>query len=507
MGFQQEFELCLRARYPLIYITTPEEERVEAAIADSAQRQGNRAIYTWDFVSGYQGNPNDTGFAQRNPLQALELVEKLTANTAAIFILRDFHRFLEDISVSRKLRNLARSLKAQPKNIVLLTSEVAIPNDLSEVLTVLDFPLPTVAEIRAEIERLLGASGVRLSEQTLDAIVRSCQGLSMERIRRVLAKAIATHGTLEVEDLDLILEEKRQTIRQTQILDFFPTSETITDIGGLDNLKDWLLRRGGAFSEQARQYGLPHPRGLLLVGIQGTGKSLTAKAIAHHWHLPLLRLDVGRLFAGLVGESESRTRQMIQLSEALAPCILWIDEIDKAFAGIDGRGDAGTTSRVFGTFITWLAEKRSPVFVVATANNIQALPPELLRKGRFDEIFFVGLPSTEERKAIFNVHLNRLRPHNLGIYDIERLAYETPDFSGAEIEQSLIEAMHIGFSQNRDFTTDDILEAASQTIPLARTAQEQVTFLQQWAAAGKARMASRQSALNVRFQRQREESD
>jgi ATP-dependent 26S proteasome regulatory subunit len=507
MGFQQEFELCLRARYPLIYVATPEEERVEAAIADSAQRQGNRAVYTWDFVAGYQGNPNDAGFAQRNPLQALELVEKLTANSAAVFVLRDFHRFLEDISVSRKLRNLARSLKAQPKNIVLLASEIAIPTDLSEVLTVLDFPLPTVPEIRAEVERLLGASGVKLSEQTLDAIVRSCQGLSMERIRRVLAKAIATHGTLEVEDLDLILEEKRQTIRQTQILDFFPASETITDIGGLDSLKDWLLRRGGAFSEQARQYGLPHPRGLLLVGIQGTGKSLTAKAIAHHWHLPLLRLDVGRLFAGLVGESESRTRQMIQLAEALAPCILWIDEIDKAFAGIDGRSDAGTTSRVFGTFITWLAEKRSPVFVVATANNIQALPPELLRKGRFDEIFFVGLPSTEERKAIFDVHLNRLRPHNLGTYDIDRLAYETPDFSGAEIEQSLIEAMHIGFSQNRDFTTDDILEAASQTIPLARTAQEQVSFLQQWAASGKARMASRQSVLSARLQRQLEQPD
>ena len=293
--------------------------------------------------------------------------------------------------------------------------------------------------------------------------------------------------------MELILEEKRQSIRQTQILDFHPATEQITDIGGLDNLKDWLLRRGSAFSEKARAYGLPHPRGLLLVGIQGTGKSLTAKAISHHWHLPLLRLDVGRLFAGLVGESESRTRQMISLAEALAPCVLWIDEIDKAFAGIEGKGDGGTTSRVFGTFINWLAEKTTPVFVVATANNIQALPPEMLRKGSFDEIFFVGLPSQEEREAIFNVHLSRLRLHNIKDYDIKRLAYETPDFSGAEIEQTLIEAMHIGFSQNRDFFTDDILEAASQIIPLARTAQEQIQFLQDWAAAGKARLASRDS--------------
>jgi ATP-dependent 26S proteasome regulatory subunit len=498
--FKDEFELLLRARYPLIYIPTLEEERVEEAIAQSAKNQGNRAVYIWDFVEGYQGNPTDAGAGRRNPLQALEQVEKLNPSAPAIFILRDFHRFLDDISVSRKLRNLARLLKSQPKNIVILSPQIAIPEELSEALTVLEFPLPDRSEIRTEIDRLLAATGHSLEIRVLDEMVRSCQGLSLERIRRVLARAIATHGELRSEDVELILEEKRQTIRQTQILEFYPTTEKISDIGGLDNLKEWLLRRGGAFSDQARQYGLPHPRGLLLVGIQGTGKSLTAKAIAHHWHLPLLRLDVGRLFAGLVGESESRTRQMIQLAEALAPCVLWIDEIDKAFGGVDSKGDGGTTSRVFGTFITWLAEKNSPVFVVATANNIQALPPEMLRKGRFDEIFFVGLPSQSEREEIFTVHLSRLRSHNLKNYDLQRLAYETPDFSGAEIEQSLIEAMHLGFSQNRDFATDDILEAASQIVPLARTAQEQIQLLQNWAAAGKVRMASRGNSLTRRIQ-------
>jgi hypothetical protein len=339
MSFSDEFELLLRARYPLIYIPTREEERVEGAIATSAKQQGNRAVYIWDFVDG---------FGRRNPLQALELIEKLPASASAVFILRDFHRFLEDVAISRKLRNLARLLKSQPKNVVIISPLVSIPDDLSEVLTVLEFPLPGTAEIKVEIERLSAATGQSLDGRTLDELVRSCQGLSIERIRRVLARAIATHGKLQPEDVDLILEEKRQTIRQTQILDFYPATEQISDIGGLDNLKDWLLRRGSAFSERARQYGLPHPRGLLLVGIQGTGKSLTAKAIAHHWHLPLLRLDVGRLFAGLVGESESRTRQMIQLAEALAPCILWIDEIDKAFSGLDGRGDSGTTSRICG---------------------------------------------------------------------------------------------------------------------------------------------------------------
>lgn len=502
MAFRDQFELLLRARYPAIYIPTREEERVEAAIAQCATGLGNRAVYIWDFVDGYQGNPNDLGFGRRNPLQALEFVEKLPSAAPAIFILRDFHRFLEDVSVSRKLRNLARLLKSQPKNLVIVSPQLVIPEDLSEILTVLEFSLPAAPEIKVEVERLLAATGKSLEPPIIDEIVRSCQGLTVERIRRVLAKAIATHGQLEADDVELILEEKRQTIRQTQILEFYPTREKISDIGGLDNLKDWLLRRGGAFSERARQYGLPHPRGLLLAGIQGTGKSLTAKAISHHWHLPLLRLDVGRLFGGLVGESESRTRQMIQVAEALAPCVLWIDEIDKAFAGVDGKGDAGTTSRVFGTVITWLAEKTSPVFVVATANNIQSLPPEMLRKGRFDEIFFVGLPDREERRAIFDVHLSRLRPHNLKNFDLDRLAYETPDFSGAEIEQALVEAMHIGFSQNRDFTTDDILEAASQIVPLARTASEQIKFLQDWAAAGKARLASRYSSLTRRIQSQ-----
>ena len=502
MSFQQEFSLLLRACYPLIYLPTNEEERAEKAIAAITEKVGKRNVFIWDFVNGYQENPNNAGFGKRNPLQALEFITNMPKNAGGVFILRDFQRFLEDIAISRELRNLARSLKSQPKNIVIIAPQVNIPEELAEVITVVDFPLPTTPEIKTEITRLISATGQTLSDKLLAEFVRAAKGLSTERIRRVLTKAIASTGQLEPEDVELILEEKRQSIRQTQILDFYPATEQISDIGGLDNLKSWLLRRGGAFSEQARAYGLPNPRGLLLVGIQGTGKSLTAKAIAHHWHLPLLRLDVGRLFAGLVGESESRTRQTIELAEALSPCILWIDEIDKGFSGVDGKGDSGTTSRVFGTFITWLAEKKSPVFVVATANNIRSLPPEMLRKGRFDEIFFVGLPNQEERQAIFKVHLVKLRPHNLGNYDVKRLAYETPEFSGAEIEQTIIEAMHIGFSQNRDFTTDDILEAASQIVPLAKTAQEQIEFLQKWVAAGKARLASKNNGLSDRIQSQ-----
>jgi SpoVK/Ycf46/Vps4 family AAA+-type ATPase len=495
MAFGTDLALLIRARYSLIYIPTIEEERVEKSIEQVAKQLENRPVYIWDFVDGYQGNPNDRGFGRRNPLQALEFIDKLSPNEPGIFILRDYHRFLEDVSVARKLRNLGRKFKAEPKNLIILAPQISIPNDLSEAITILEFPLPNAEEIRSEITKLLQATQQNLATTALDDLVRASQGLSLDRVRRVLGRAIAEHQSIEPADVESILEEKRQTIRQTQILDFYPTSAQMEDIGGLDNLKEWLVRRGGSFSDKARQYGLPHPRGLLLVGIQGTGKSLTAKAIAHHWHLPLLRLDVGRLFAGLVGESESRTRQMIQLAEALSPCILWIDEIDKAFGGLDSKGDAGTTSRVFSTVVTWLAEKTSAVFVVATANNVQALPPEILRKGRFDEIFFVGLPSQSERRSIFAVHLQKVRAQNLRDFDLDQLAAETPSFSGAEIEQILVEAMHIGFSQNRDFTTNDILEAASQTIPLAVTAQEQINALQEWANSGRARLASRQGNI------------
>jgi SpoVK/Ycf46/Vps4 family AAA+-type ATPase len=491
MTFAAELNLILRARYPILYIQSSEEERVEISVQEVAKQLG-RKVYIWDFVDGYKGEP---AIAKRNPLQALEFIEKISVS--AVFILRDFDRFLDDVAIARKLRNLERLLKSLAQNITILAPKIAIPDPLTEVITVLEFPLPQAVEIRQEIIQIALDIKAKLEPRAIDELVQASQGLSLERIRRVLAKAIADHGGLIPEDIESILAEKRQTIRQTQILEFYPSTSEIADIGGLDNLKEWLLRRGNAFSERARQYGLPHPKGLLLAGIQGTGKSLTAKAIAHHWHLPLLRLDIGRLFAGLVGESESRTRQMIQLSEALSPCVLWIDEIDKAFSSnSDSRGDAGTTGRVLGTLLTWMAEKNSPVFIVATANNIRQLPPELLRKGRFDEVFFVGLPTQVERLQIFTVHITKFRPLNLRSYDCDRLAYETPNFSGAEIEQAIIEAMHLGFSQNRDFTTEDILEAVSQIVPLAQTAQKEIQLLQEWAASGKARLASRQNKLN-----------
>ena len=269
MSFTDELGLLIRARYPIIYIATTEEERAEVNIAACAAAQGNRALYTWDFVDGYQGNLNDAGFGKRSPLQALELVEKLPASAPAVFVLRDFHRFLDDIAISRKLRNLARGLKAQPKTLVILSAQLTIPEELRETMTVLEFTLPDAAAIRQEVQQLLSATNADLATPMLEEVVRTCQGLSLERIRRVLARAIAHHGIFDPADLDLILEEKRQSIRQTQILDYYPAKEQISDIGGLDNLKDWLLKRREAFTPRAKQYGLPMPKGVLMLGIPG----------------------------------------------------------------------------------------------------------------------------------------------------------------------------------------------------------------------------------------------
>jgi len=258
-------------------------------------------------------------------------------------------------------------------------------------------------------------------------------------------------------------------------------------------LKEWLKKRKTSFSVQASNYGLPTPRGLLLVGIQGTGKSLTAKAIATEWQLPLLKLDVGKLFGGIVGESESRLRQMIEVSETLAPCILWIDEIDKAFSNNDSKGDSGTSNRVLGTFISWLSEKTKPVFVVATANNVDLLPLEIIRKGRFDEIFFLDLPKKQEREQIFKIHIQEFRPNTWDLFEYEKLAQLSESFSGAEIKQSIIEAMYHAFYEQREFTTDDICFALNELIPLAQLESNQTVRLQSWASSGRIRLASSDS--------------
>jgi SpoVK/Ycf46/Vps4 family AAA+-type ATPase len=493
MKFTDELTLLLKARYPIIYINTIEEDRVEYIIRKYIKTSLNRSIYSWDFIDGYTNNPNNEGFAKRNPVQALELVERLTAQTPALFLLKDFNRFLTDVSISRKLKNISRILKLQPKTIIIIGSEFNIPKELSDLITILQFQLPVESEINYELKRLIESLNIQIDQQILESLTRACQGLSLERIRRVLSKIIATYKTIDENSIKLLLNEKKQIISQTEILEYWSVDDTISKIGGVDNLKNWLKKRKTSFGIQASNYGLPTPRGLLLVGIQGTGKSLTAKAIANEWQLPLLKLDVGKLFGGIVGESESRLRQMIQVAETISPCILWIDEIDKAFSNNNNTGDSGTSNRVLATFISWLSEKTKPVFVVATANNVDLLPLEIIRKGRFDEIFFLDLPQKQEREQIFKIHIQEFRPNRWELFDYSKLAQLSEAFSGAEIRQSIIEAMYHAFYEKREFTTEDICLSLTQLIPLSKLENNQTLKLKNWAVSGRIRLASSKS--------------
>ena len=486
---RQALDLHIRARYPILCLPTAEEERAEAEIRAVAEGlKPAWRVYLWDAVRGYEGVEG----ARTLPLPALDYIGAAPADQPALFVLRDFGVYLRDPQVARQLRNLARLLRGRRQTIILLSPSVELPPTLTEDVTVLDFPLPDAAAITAHLGQLLGGLQTRLESGSQEALVKACAGMSLTRIEQVVRQGLAATGTLDESLIDRVLEEKKQVIRRTEVLEFIHAAEEMDDIGGLRGLKAWLERRAMAFTERARRYGLPHPKGLLLVGIQGTGKSLSAKATAQLLRVPLLRLDVGRLMGSLVGESEGRAREMIAVAEAMAPAVLWIDEIDKGFRGVSSSftGDSGTSARVFGTLITWMQEKTSPVFVVATANNIDVLPPELLRKGRFDEIFFVDLPTEAERREIFEVHLRKRREHRLREFDLAALAAAGEGYSGAELEQGVIDAMYTGFDERREFTTQDILDSLAATVPLSRTKQADIEALKRWAAAGKARGAS-----------------
>lgn len=501
----EELDLLVRARYSLLYIVAVEEEPVEEVLWRVAERAvPPRSVLVWDIVRGW----NDTGGDKGAAMGALARVSKVNAQENVLFLLKDLHFILKypldprNAPVVRAIENLAQELKRGRKTLILTSHALEVPEELTEAVTAIDFPLPTVEEIDYWISSAIAPEKLKVSGLAREQLVKACQGLSRARIQRVLAKAIAAKGEVNETDIEGVLEEKKQVVRQTGILEFFTAKESLKNVGGLENLKQWVRLRQDAFTEEARRYGLPTPKGVLLAGIQGTGKSLSAKTIAREWRLPLLRLDTGRLFGGIVGESESRVRQMIQIAEAIAPCVLWIDEIDKAFGNIKSSldGDSGTSRRVFASLVTWMQEKTAPVFIVATANNVKILPAELLRKGRFDEIFFLNLPTERERQEIFKVHLQPLRPSRLREFDLALLAKQTQDFSGAEIEQVIVDAMHRAFAtrvngQRRDFTTEDILRAIDETVPLAAIARDQIENLKRWAAEAGARTASNDTEL------------
>jgi len=488
MTFERDLDIYLRARITLIILVTSEEERALQSVKAVCER-ANRPCWSWDVADSFQSLHGGTGTppSAKEAHAALDKIDK--SDEDALFVLKDFHESWSNAQTKRKLRSVAQRLKFTKKSILITSPTVKIPEELKDEAVIIEFPAPTAAELEAVLTRLAKAPGVKVNLTKLgrEKLVQAALGLTSAQAQRVFAKAIVGDGVLDDRDIGLVTDEKKQIIRESNALEYYAVTKTPDDVGGLEVLKQWLRLRERAFTEEARAYGLPAPKGIALIGIPGTGKSLTAKMIGGLWRLPLLRLDVGTLYGSFMGESEERARRALKVVETVAPCIVWIDEMEKALS--HGDLDSGTSTRVFGTILTWMQEKSAPCFVVATANDISSLPPELLRKGRFDEIFFLDLPTLEERRAIFNVHLakrNRL-PRD---FEVERLAAESEGYVGAEIEQAIIDAMYLGFNADREFTTEDISAALKRQVPLSVSQRETVEELRTWLAEGRAQSAS-----------------
>lgn len=485
MDVREELSILIRSRQPLIAFVTGEEGRGRNLIRSVAEELNHRELFFWNSVAGFRkigsgSNPLEEG--RMDPLTALQRVEAYRGE--AIFVLEDFHPFFEEPVIVRMLRNLMYGLRSARKTGILLSPSFKLPGDIRDDVPQVFLPLPDFDALREILHGVCEGRDVKvdLSKEAEEKLVKSALGLTENQARGVFIKSILKHQVLDQSAIQLVLSEKQKIISKDEVLEFFPARESISDIGGLDNLKEWLKKRDKAFSERAKEYGLPNPKGILIIGVQGTGKSLTAKATSALWRLPLLRMDMGKVFGSLVGESEERMRKALILAETISPCILWIDEIEKAFANVVGSGDSGTSARVFGTFLTWMQEKEKPVFVIATGNDITNLPPELMRKGRFDEIFFVDVPNYEERMEIFRVHLSRARPV-IRNYEISLLAGETEGYSGAEIEQAIVNAMYNAFDDGeREFTTEDILRGAREVVPISKLMHERIEKLRDWAA-------------------------
>ncbi len=483
----KNLELLIKSRTSLIWIKTKEEERLEKLVNLSCERLNIRRFVCWDCVSGIKGLINEEGKFSNNPLGVLNWLKEQSSEISTILLVKDFHKFYEDPSINRTIKELSSTLKKTSHNLIISSHIFPSSEELDELMTIVNLPLPDQKELKNLIKKIAINTNSNLEEQDLNELSIASSGLTEIKVMQVTAKALAQRGKISKEDIKDILEEKKQVIARSEILEFFEAKSGQDDIGGLNVLKVWLNQRYRAFSKEARDYGLPIPKGVLLVGAQGTGKSLTAKSISKSWSMPLLRLDVGRLFSSLVGSSEARTRETISRAEAMSPCILWIDEIDKGFGG-DARSDGGTSQRVLASLLTWMAEKESTVFVIATANAIDKLPAELLRKGRFDEIFFLDLPNSEERLSILDLHLRKRRPSYS--FPLSTIIDRTDGFSGAELEQAVIEGMHISFSEKRELMEKDLIKAVSELVPLSRTAKEQIDFLKEWSSKGRARSAS-----------------
>jgi SpoVK/Ycf46/Vps4 family AAA+-type ATPase len=474
MSIDQEIGLHLRAGYRVLAFETLEEDRALRLLERAAER-AERSVHSWSLASGWSGKGIE---GQGAGSLAAGLETGLALQEPALLVILDAHAVLDDAVALRRIRDALPRMGKQRQTLVLLGPVVELPIELEREAARLELPLPTGPELMRLFERVVqSARDVKVDGAALEDCVRAARGLSGNEAVRVFRKAWLATGAIDAATAARIVREKRKALRRTPALSFHDSAGDLAKVGGLGELKRWLRERKRAFGEEARHFGLPTPRGLLLLGVQGCGKSLCAKSVAREWHFPLLRLDLAAAFGDPNKSPEVTMREAMAIAESLAPAVLWIDEIEKGFAASDTEARA---SRVFGAFLTWLAEKQAPVFVVATANDVMALPPELLRRGRFDELFFVDLPSEAEREEIFAIHL-AAHERDPAQFPLQELADQAAMLSGAEIEQVVVAGLYSAFSEGRDLSDVDLLNAIQETVPLYETYEERIKELRNWA--------------------------
>lgn len=475
----------IKANVKLIQIISYESLRIHAMLV-SASKDLEKDLFIWNRVEGIK-----KWDSKKRKFEA-EDEEAQTPDSALnffkekddlILLLEDFHPDLTEDKprTIKTLRNLALS-NSKNKTLVFSQPFYQLSKELEKEVHILELPYPSFDDIKAIYNKVCKEYDIKNAGEPDSDLIEAALGLTIMEAEKAFSLAYIESGNLSSSEVPLVIREKENVIKKSGYLEYYHPKETMTDVGGLSNLKDWLIKRGRGFDKGAKDFGLTYPRGILLLGIPGTGKSLTAKAIGNEWHFPLLRLDMGKIFGGIVGESERNIREALKIAEAIAPSIVWIDEIEKGMSGISSSGstDGGTTARVLGTFLTWMQEKTKPVFVVATANDISQLPPELLRKGRVDEIFFVDLPTEKEREEIIKIHLKKKnrKPKD---FNTTELAKKSKGFSGAELEEVVKEALFQAYDEEKEVTDEHIADAITKTFPLSRTMHETIEKMRKWA--------------------------
>ena len=509
----QKLILMIRAYYPVLYLHSYEYYRTKQkikGIVELLRREGKKVnYYQWDCVYGLvQILPDKTEKRierMQNPLEVLAyILNSKKSGEKNIFVLDDINNHIDRDEVKLMFRKIAEATNNNT-HAIILSSIYRLPAELEKYITVLQIPLPKRNELGEVLDIVAKQSKVELKTNLRNRLIDAALGMTSMEADLAYCLASVKDG-FDDKSPFTVSSEKEQIIRKSGILDYFPKNESLKDVGGMENLKEWLKKRQLAYDKEARDWGLKEPKGLLLLGVPGCGKSLIAKSIASSWNMPLLRLDVGKVFQGIVGSSEDNIRKAIATAEAVAPCVLWIDEIEKGLSGVQSSGatDGGVTSRIFSTILTWMQEKTAPVFVVATANNINQLPPELLRKGRFDEIFFVDLPSQKEKENIFSIHLQKNR-QNVSSFALDILAQKAEGFNGAEIEECVKEAMFTAYVESQESNIAPklqmihILDAIKNTVPLSKTMEKQITDLRKFAVS-RAKNASKEIVLENRME-------